>query len=71
MIREQSGTGWHEMYRVFNMGHRFELYVPESAAGKIIRISESFGVEARIVGHWEAREKKLTIRSEHGEFEYN
>jgi phosphoribosylformylglycinamidine cyclo-ligase len=72
LIQEQSGTGWHEMYRVFNMGHRFELYVPKSVAGDIIGISESFGVEARIIGYCEeSGKKKLTIRSEHGQFEYN
>ena len=72
IIKEQSGTGWQEMYKVFNMGHRFEIYVSPDIAVEIIGISESFGVEARIVGYCEASEnKRLTIRSEFGEFEYN
>lgn len=71
IIQEQSGTDWKEMYKVFNMGHRFEIYVrPELAAG-IIAISESFGIEARIVGRVESSEgKKLTIKSDKGEFIY-
>ncbi len=71
IIQEQSGTDWKEMYKVFNMGHRFEIYVrPELAAG-IIAISESFGIEARIVGRVESSEgKKLTINSDKGEFVY-
>ena len=71
IIREQSGTSWEEMYEVFNMGHRFELYIPEEIANDIIKISESFNVEAKIIGRVEgADKKKLTIRSEYGEFEY-
>jgi phosphoribosylformylglycinamidine cyclo-ligase len=71
IIQEQSETGWHEMYKVFNMGHRFELYVPPGIAGEIIEISESFGVEARVVGYCRNSEgRKLTIRSGSGEFEY-
>ena len=59
------------MYKVFNMGHRMELYVPESIANDIIAISESFGVDAQIVGRVEKSEKKkLTISSEFGTFEY-
>ena len=70
-IHEQSGTDWKEMYKVFNMGHRMELYVPESIADDLIKISESFGVDAQIVGRVEAAEKtKLTIQSEFGEFVY-
>ncbi len=72
MIKEQSGTSWREMYKVFNMGHRMELYVPEKVAGRLIEISESFGVGAKIVGRCEnAPEPKLTIISEAGEFVYN
>ena len=72
LIQEQSGTSWQEMYKVFNMGHRMEVYVPENLAQEIISISESFGVRAKIVGRCEsATEKKLTIRSEFGEFTYN
>jgi phosphoribosylformylglycinamidine cyclo-ligase len=71
MIQAQSGTQWKEMYKVFNMGHRMELYVPRKSASSIIEISESFGIEARIVGHVEtSAEKKLTIRSQYGEFVY-
>jgi len=72
LIQEQSGTDWKEMYKVFNMGHRMELYVDESLAQEIINISESFGIEAQIVGRVEAAEQKqVTITSVHGEFVYN
>ena len=72
LIQEQSQTDWKEMYQVFNCGHRMEIYVPENTAQEIITISESFGVEAQIVGRVEASEsKKLTIKSEFGVFEYN
>lgn len=72
LIQEQSGTGWKEMYQVFNMGHRMELYVPEAIAADIIHISESFKIEAKIVGRVEAAEKKqVTVRSEKGEFIYH
>jgi phosphoribosylformylglycinamidine cyclo-ligase len=71
LIQENSKTDWKEMYQVFNCGHRMELYVPQEIANDIIAISESFGVEARIVGRVEASEnKKLTIKSEFGVFEY-
>lgn len=71
MIQEQSGTDWKEMYTVFNMGHRMELYLPEAIAADIIAISRSFNVDARIVGRVEASDKKrLTIKSEYGLFEY-
>ncbi len=71
MIREQSGTPWEEMYKVFNMGHRMELYVPETIAGELIALSKSFGVEARIIGRCEQADKKgLKIISEFGEFNY-
>lgn len=71
LIQEQSGTDWKEMYKVFNMGHRMELYVPQVIADDIIAISKSFKVDAQIVGRVEASEKKqLTIRSEFGIFEY-
>ena len=71
IIHEQSGTDWKEMYKVFNMGHRFEIYVrPELAAG-IIAISESFGIQARVVGRVEPFEgKKLTIKTDKGTFFY-
>ncbi|TZF84720.1 phosphoribosylformylglycinamidine cyclo-ligase [Pedobacter sp. BS3] len=72
LIQEQSHTNWQEMYKVFNMGHRMELYVPREIAQELIAISESFGIEARIVGRVEESGKKqVTIRSEFGEFVYN
>ncbi|GAA4080015.1 AIR synthase-related protein [Flavobacterium cheonanense] len=71
LIQEQSKTDWKEMYQVFNCGHRMEVYVPQEIANDIIAISNSFGVEAQIVGRVEASEtKKLTIESEFGKFEY-
>jgi phosphoribosylformylglycinamidine cyclo-ligase len=71
LIQEQSKTDWKEMYQVFNCGHRMELYVPAAIAEDIIKISESFGVQAQIVGRVEASgNKKLTIQSEYGVFEY-
>jgi phosphoribosylformylglycinamidine cyclo-ligase len=71
MIQEESGTDWQEMYKVFNMGHRMELYVPQEIADEIISISKSFGVDAQIVGRVEeSATKKLTINSEFGTFTY-
>lgn len=71
LIQEQSKTDWKEMYQVFNCGHRMELYVPQEIANDIIEISKSFGVAAQIVGRVKASEnKKLTIQSEYGVFEY-
>jgi len=71
MIQEQSQTSWKEMYKVFNMGHRMELYVDPSLADELIAISHSFGIEAQVVGRVEsASAKNLLIRSEAGEFEY-
>ena len=72
LIQENSGTDWKEMYQVFNMGHRMELYVDPASAEKIIEISKSFNVEAQIIGRVEAAdEKKLTIKSPYGTYEYN
>jgi len=72
LIQEQSNTSWQEMYKVFNMGHRMELYVPQEIAADIIAISQSFNVDAKIVGRVEAaNEKKLTIVSDKGTFIYN
>lgn len=72
LIQEQSGTSWQEMYQVFNCGHRMELYVNGDIAADIMRISESFGIEARIIGRVEKNPfRKLTIRSEFGVFEYS
>lgn len=71
LIQEQSGTEWKEMYKVFNMGHRMELYVPATVAEDIISISRSYDVDAKIVGRVEkADTNKLTIRSEYGTFNY-
>lgn len=71
LIREQSGTDWAEMYKVFNMGHRMEIYLAPEHAARVIEISESFGIEARIVGRVEEAEtNRLTIKSEFGTFEY-
>lgn len=72
LIQEQSKTDWKEMYQVFNMGHRMELYVPSQVAKQIIDISESFGVSAQIVGRVEEslEGKKLSLKSQHGFFEY-
>ncbi|MGE0562200.1 MAG: AIR synthase related protein [Flavobacteriales bacterium] len=72
IIKEESGTDWKEMYKVFNMGHRMELYVPDDIAADIISISKLFNVDAKIIGKVVAKgEKKLTIKSEFGEFIYN
>lgn len=71
-IKEQSGTDWKEMYKVFNMGHRLEVYLDAADAQKVIEISKSFGIDAQVIGHIEARPEgnKLTIKSEFGEFVY-
>lgn len=71
MIQDQSHTSWQEMYKVFNMGHRMEVYTDEETAKEVIAISKSFNVDAQIIGRVEAFEgKKVTIRSEFGEFIY-
>jgi phosphoribosylformylglycinamidine cyclo-ligase len=71
LIQNQSNTSWQEMYKVFNCGHRMELYVNPDVANKIIQISESFNIEAKIIGRVEkSTEKKLTISSKYGEFIY-
>jgi phosphoribosylformylglycinamidine cyclo-ligase len=71
LIQKESKTNWKEMYRVFNMGHRMELYVISEDASKIIEISRAFGVDAQVIGRVEnANHKSLTISSEKGEFEY-
>jgi phosphoribosylformylglycinamidine cyclo-ligase len=71
LIQEESKTSWQEMYKVFNMGHRMELYVPAAIAEDLIKISQSFGVDAQIIGRVEKAEtKKVTITSEFGVFEY-
>jgi len=72
LIQEQSNTDWKEMYQVFNCGHRMEIYAPEEIAADIITISKSFKVDAQIVGRVEATDKKkLTIKSDYGEFIYH
>jgi phosphoribosylformylglycinamidine cyclo-ligase len=72
LIQEESNTSWQEMYKVFNMGHRMELYVPQEIAADIIKISESYGVPAQIVGRVEAADKKqVTVSSPYGEFIYD
>jgi len=71
LIQEQSKTDWKEMYQVFNCGHRMEMYVSPEIANDIITISKSFNVDAQIIGKVEESEtKKLTIKSEYGEFRY-
>lgn len=71
LIRKESGTDWKEMYKVFNMGHRMEIYCPKEIAGDLIAISKQFNIDAQIVGRVEASEaKQLTIVSEKGEFQY-
>ncbi len=71
IIQEQSGTSWQEMYKVFNMGHRFEVYTSPDIADEIISIAKEFSIEAQVIGKVELSEgKKLTIRSEYGEFTY-
>lgn len=70
IIQEQSGTDWAEMYKVFNMGHRMEIYVSPEDAQRVMDISRSFGVDARVVGHIEEGRRSLTIKSENGTFEY-
>jgi phosphoribosylformylglycinamidine cyclo-ligase len=71
LIHEQSGTEWKEMYKVFNMGHRFEIYTNEASATTIIDIAATFNLEAKVIGYCKlAKEKKLTITGEFGIFEY-
>jgi len=71
MIQSQSGTDWKEMYKVFNMGHRMEIYLSPEHAARVIAISRSFGIPAQVVGYVEASDTpRLTITGEHGTFEY-
>ena len=72
MIQEESGTSWEEMYKVFNMGHRMEIYVPFEIASDLIAISESFGIAAQVIGKVDSFDgKQVSIKSEKGEFRYN
>ena len=71
LIQNESGTSREEMYRVFNMGHRLEMYVPETIAGDIIALSQSFGVDARIIGHCKpSSAPKVIIRDDSGTYSY-
>lgn len=74
VIQKESGTSWEEMYKVFNMGHRMEFYVPAEIAEDIIAISKKYDVDAKIIGRVEASENgeaQVHLTSEHGEFVYN
>lgn len=70
IISQQSGTDWKEMYKVFNCGHRMEIYVSPVQADQVIEISKQFNIDAQVIGHIEEGPKSLTIRSEYGEFNY-
>jgi phosphoribosylformylglycinamidine cyclo-ligase len=71
LIQSESGTDWKEMYRVFNMGHRMEIYTDEASAHEMIQLAKGFNIEAQIIGRVEESEtKKLTITSVNGTFEY-
>ena len=70
-IHEQSGTDWQEMYKVFNMGHRLEVYLPADKAQQVIEISKSFNIDAQIIGRVEASDHAhVTLHTENGIFEY-
>ena len=70
IIQAQSGTDWQEMYKVFNMGHRMEIYVAPEKAEEVINTAKDFNIDAQIVGRIEEGKRSLTIRSEFGEFNY-
>jgi phosphoribosylformylglycinamidine cyclo-ligase len=71
LIQAESGTSWQEMYKVFNMGHRLEVYLGAQYAARIIEISQSFGIDAQIIGRVESHNgRRVTIQSEVGEFVY-
>ena len=70
LIKEQSGTDWKEMYTVFNMGHRLEVYVSPEDADRVMEISRSFNIDARVIGRIEEGKRSLTIESEYGKFEF-
>lgn len=71
LIKSESGTGWREMYEVFNMGHRLEFYVPQELADTIIETAKGFNIDAQVIGRVEAADSnKLTIESPYGKFEY-
>lgn len=72
LIQKQSGTSWKEMYQVFNMGHRLEIYIAPEKANKVIEIAKSVGIDAKVIGRTEPSDKKeLTIKSQFGTFHYN
>jgi phosphoribosylformylglycinamidine cyclo-ligase len=72
LIQEESQTEWREMYQVFNMGHRMELYVDPAIAQDIIDISQTFNVDAQVIGRVEAyKQKRLSISSQYGHFQYS
>ena len=71
IIQEESGTDWKEMYKVFNMGHRMEVYLDEKWADQVIAIAANFGVEAKVIGRvTDHQGKKVTVNSQHGTFTY-
>ena len=72
-IQRESGTSWEEMYKVFNMGHRLEVYTDEATAQEIIKVSESFGIAAQIIGRVEAKDGKaeVTVNGPHGTYTYS
>jgi phosphoribosylformylglycinamidine cyclo-ligase len=71
IIQKESATDWHEMYKVFNMGHRLEVYLPEQFAQTVIEISKSYNIDAQIIGYCEKADRKnLIIESEFGKFIY-
>ena len=70
-IQKESGTSWQEMYKVFNMGHRMEVYLDQANAQAVIDIAKEFGVKAQVIGHVEAfKGKQVVVESEHGKFLY-
>ncbi|HMR55956.1 MAG TPA: AIR synthase-related protein [Cyclobacteriaceae bacterium] len=72
LIHQCSGTDWKEMYKVFNMGHRMEIYLPQQYAQQVISIAEAFGIEAKVIGRVEkSNTKQVTLKTENGVFEYN
>ena len=72
MIQEAAGTGWREMYQVFNMGQRLEIFTDKDTAASIIAIAKSFNIDAQVSGHVEKSEKKeVVIESKHGSFSYS
>ncbi len=71
IIQEESGTDWKEMYKVFNMGHRMEIYTDEKSASSMMAIAKTFGIDSRIIGHvTDSAAKQVTVKSPHGTFEY-